>query len=637
MSKWLFLLLTFSLLQKNYAQTALKNIDTVTVRANKTNLLKKKSIKETPISYNDIYRYLKAENGVTTGSDLSNDIVVYGYGPESHTWQIYGATITNPNHLTTAGTHSDLFSRNGGGMNIISGTLTQNAQWSSIGKSDIANISGGSIQTELQEARDSLMINLDLNLVGPEAQVHLPLNKNNKLLLNFRYATVKLLTTAGADFGDEDISYQDFFIHHTLKSRFGKTSLYHINGISYNLFSSSNDSIKAYRDLLEINYKGSFYLTGLHHKIKSKPLSFTFHHNLKQDERLQTNNQENRQSNFQFNKASFHFVGIWRPKLNQHHFLNIKLNPYHEEYNLNTPYNLNQRAQIFWLNTSINNEYYSKGHKFQLGLNLIQNNKGLNQILPYISWNKSFNKWIIGTSFSQKYQDYWMINSGLNFIPMNKFNLHINKNNTTVSYKTILFYDFTHKLPYSSNNQIALNETNGFFQPITFDIKVPFRSYGWSNSISKKWKNLACQIHATLYQSELLVQNIYRSSLYNYQYTGGLMISKSWGKKRKWKWIVQNQYRGGRPDFFYFNLENMNYQINEENNREDRLKPYHVIHFRIQHERARIKSKRKFYFELQNMLNSSNMAYQYYDPITKTMEAKYQLPMIPNLGYTWTW
>jgi hypothetical protein len=76
-----------------------------------------------PASFQDPARILIKYPGFSTPNDGANGIVFRGLAPETNRWQLFGADIVNPNHLSNAGTANDLSTESAGGVNAFSGSV----------------------------------------------------------------------------------------------------------------------------------------------------------------------------------------------------------------------------------------------------------------------------------------------------------------------------------------------------------------------------------------------------------------------------------------------------------------------------------------------------------------------------------
>ncbi|MCB0785775.1 MAG: hypothetical protein KDC02_16420, partial [Flavobacteriales bacterium] len=61
--------------------------------------------------------------GVVTPNDQANHLVVRGTSPNATNYVLEGAEMVSPNHLSNAGTASDLPMLSGGGVNILSAQM----------------------------------------------------------------------------------------------------------------------------------------------------------------------------------------------------------------------------------------------------------------------------------------------------------------------------------------------------------------------------------------------------------------------------------------------------------------------------------------------------------------------------------
>ena len=160
-----------------------------------------------PASFDDPSRLLMKYPGFTVSNDQNNAIIYEGMPSHYSTWNLYGALITSPNHLSNAGTANDRPSRSAGGVNMFSGQVIGALDYHT-GVEGPAHGIGGVADVSLRSPyKNTLTANL--SLIGLEAGVDRVIDEGESFIANYRYSTVGLLGQLGVDLGDEIISYQD--------------------------------------------------------------------------------------------------------------------------------------------------------------------------------------------------------------------------------------------------------------------------------------------------------------------------------------------------------------------------------------------------------------------------------------------
>ncbi len=200
-----------------------------------------------PAMFFDPARVAGSAAAVGTANDQANHLTIRGNSPNANAWLLEGAEMVNPNHLSNAGTQTDLPTLSGGGVNILSaqmlGTsrlLTGNLPM------DRGNALGGIMDMNLRPGNNTEqewtvqagLIGLDVATEGPFSK-----GKRGSYLANYRYSTLGLLSAAGVELGDEAINFQDLSLHVTLPfGQRGEVRVFGLGGASSNMFKADNDT-----------------------------------------------------------------------------------------------------------------------------------------------------------------------------------------------------------------------------------------------------------------------------------------------------------------------------------------------------------------------------------------------------------
>lgn len=211
--------------------------------------LSKEAVLRYPATYFDPARLALAYPGVSGTNDQANGMSVRGHSPNAVGWRLQGAEIVNPNHTPNAGTSSDRTTLNGGGVNILSAQLFSDTRfYTGLLPARYGNTGAGLLDMHLRSGNsDAWAYTAQLGLIGLDASAEGPLSrkKDIRLLANYRYSTVGLLSAMGLDLGDEAIQFQDLSIHLTMPVRgSGQLSFFAVGGDSENLFTSPQDSME---------------------------------------------------------------------------------------------------------------------------------------------------------------------------------------------------------------------------------------------------------------------------------------------------------------------------------------------------------------------------------------------------------
>jgi len=217
-------------------------------------------------SFDDPSRLLIKYPGISTANDQANSVIYHGLPSHYHQWQLYGARILNPNHLSNAGTQSDNPSRSSGGVNMMSGQVIGSMKfYGNPSSKSLNSLAGNSDVTLRTPYRDNT--NLNVSLIGMEAGIDRVMGESNQkqLMLNYRYSTVGLLTDLGLDFGGEVIKYQDVAAKYSVDTeKAGHFDFYGLYGRS----SNNKDTISPVtiaKDQQQIAYSRTNVTLGVHH------------------------------------------------------------------------------------------------------------------------------------------------------------------------------------------------------------------------------------------------------------------------------------------------------------------------------------------------------------------------------------
>ena len=227
------------------------------------------SVEETdryPATFFDPARLVQTFPGVIAVNDQANHIAVRGQSPNLVTWRLQGLEIVNPNHTNNAGTFTDQPTVAGGGVNMISAQLLKETQfYNGYMPSAFGNAMGGTINMDFKKGNmNHWEMTSQIGLIGLELGAEGPLIQNKaSLVANYRYSAVGALTGLGVDFGGEEINYQDASLMMDFKIKNGNVKLFGIWGNSKNIFSGNPDTIETYKDLFNIDFMSDIGIAGI--------------------------------------------------------------------------------------------------------------------------------------------------------------------------------------------------------------------------------------------------------------------------------------------------------------------------------------------------------------------------------------
>lgn len=223
--------------------------------------------------YWDPARLAASFPGVIQSNDQSNHLIIRGNGPAALQWRMEGAEIVAPNHLNNAGTFSDRPTFSGGGTSMLSTQLMGHSLFSTGAfPSTYGNALGGIFDVGLRKGNNERFeFTAQAGLIGIDLSAEGPLSKSRRgsFLFNYRYSTIGLLALMGVPLGDERINYQDFaFNLHLPTQRGGEFSLFGLMGNSITEFDHSEDSlVTEQKELFDIRYRSNTQVLGAKHRI----------------------------------------------------------------------------------------------------------------------------------------------------------------------------------------------------------------------------------------------------------------------------------------------------------------------------------------------------------------------------------
>lgn len=628
-------------------------------------------VKRFPATFNDPARLLAGYAGINGGNDQGNLLSIRGHTPNHNAWRIDGIDVVNPNHLSNAGTLSDLPTRNAGGTNILSTQLIGNTTVVNANAPvGYSNAIGGTLDLQLRPGNSQTtewtagasLIGLELAGEGP-----LQKGKNHSWAANYRYSTIGLLTAIGVPLGDEAIDFQDLaFTFQWALPKGGTLRLFAFGGTGNNVFTRPQDSIdrKSDKDFSDIAFKSKMGATGL---VFTQPLGvgvlkvnvgYSGLNHERKATRFDSNNQvlfneqytlhENlfsAQTQYQrsVNAGSFK-VGI---RTNQHQIglsqlTNQPLNkatgwwiqPYAE---LAGPLvaGIDYKAGIQWSSTTL-----GKGHTFEprvaFGKSFAKNRHrialeaGLNsQLAPleiFATVADAANQLSPGRSLSANliYGTQISKNTRLQFKPYFQWLYDVPVHRGLIEYSVLNSLEGTFGLP-------LVNQGQGKYAGIEASVQR-FIDQGWF------W-----QLHLTVYEAlyRTTATGAWRKSRFDGQFGSSLLVGKEWSKTKKEK---QRHTGVNLRVMFYGNQRVTPVDIiasratgttvfNENEPYALALDPYFRTDVRAYWRTDKAKRSSTFFIDIQNLSNQLNQGWIYYDAVMDKVVTKNQLGTIPVLGW----
>jgi len=633
------------------------------------------SIEETlrfPATFYDPARLAVSFAGVVNDNDQANGISIRGQSPNHLSWQLEGVDIVNPNHLSNAGTTTDRPTTNGGGVNILSAQLLGTSNFlTGAFPANYGNALSGIMDMRLRKGNDEQHeFTGQIGLIGIDLAAEGPLAGKASYLVNYRYSTLGLLAAMGVQLGDEIIKFQDLAFNINMPLKKGTFTLFGMGGRSSNVFEAERDIMlwEFEKDNQDIRYENDMGALGATFTL---PIGDkTIWRSVAAFSGLQTTRQADFldrdlriQERFQYDELANQiasFASNIQHRINAKNKLRIGVNVSQRAYDFITadqtsdqineatdgiliqPYAAWQWQRNRWtVNAGLHYNYFT-----------INNAQALE---PRFSLRKNINN-TQNISFAyglhsqlprpQLYFSNWGVNENLAFAKAHHFVLaYENQLTNALKYSAEIYYQQLFNIP-----TIPLNPEGAVISSLNFLdewIATPFenegkgRNYGLELSLQQKVKNdFYYLVNATLYRSEYLSQE-WQPTRYDGNYIFNLTAGKEWKKQRENRTVIlgvngRATYLGGYNRMpideslsAQFGITSFDLDAGFSIQQED----YFKVDLRIYYKRNKRKYSNTLALDIQNVTNSDNVAYYYFDTAKQEIVRKKQLGLIPILTY----
>ncbi|MFK7775674.1 MAG: carboxypeptidase-like regulatory domain-containing protein [Saprospiraceae bacterium] len=619
-----------------------------------------------PATFYDPARLAFSYAGVATNNDQANHMIIRGNSPNHMSWRLEGVEIVNPNHTSNAGTASDRPSQNGGGVNMLSAQLLGNSTFmrgafpANYGNalSGIMDMSFRKGNSEQHEFTGQIgVIGIDFAAEGPFSK-----NKKASYLINYRYSTLGLLGAAGVDLGDEAINYQDlaFTTFFPLK-RGGEIKLFGLFGSSSNIFEAKEDSLRMEeKDFKNIDYNSNVNLLGATYR-KSFSGRWRWENTI-----------------------------IYSTRDDDYRAVNVTTEP--DSLIISDNISDNKTTVKSILNYKINNHSNLTG-----GINYLMwdddKTLGSNFIRPFIGWNTRYNSFEIdfGTGYSyfnfnktgsltsqfsvkynlstaqsisfsysdqsqlQNRQIYYSQppnniedfgNENLEMLKSNQLVLaYRNQLSEKIIFKTELYYQILSDVPVSRDADNSFSILN-YFNEINEQSLVSEgegKNYGIEITAQKYFsKNTFWLANVSLYESKYEGSDgIERDTRFNGNYIVNATYGKEFPYSKKGKDYILGvnlrvNFMGGLRETPIDEIASEAAGTTIYNEAEAytlKQKDIFKTDLRVYWKRNKKKFNSTLALDIQNVTNTKNESFKYYDTFLDEVVQKYQLGLIPILSY----
>ena len=630
-------------------------------------------------TFYDPARLMLSQPGITAANDQNNQLVIHGQSPNHLSWHIEGGEILSPTHLPNAGTFSDRPAVSGGGVNILSAQLMGRSHFhTGLIPAGLGSAVGGVFDIRLREGSSTdYNHTIQASLLGIDLATEGPIDKESgsSYLLNYRYSTVGLLSQLGLDFGNEEISYQDFAFHLNFPSAsLGSFSVFGLGGLSTtdHFLMEDPEEWEGAKDGTETELDAEMAAAGVRHELplgENSSLRNILTYSIRSSryfsqaytlgqEVYNLNEEDLKQELVAFKSeittelsprlTTTAGLGVdWFSSCVEAFAANGKdaqlFEPVLSYFSFQPFASLRYRWSADWiLNTSMSLLFDSKNQKLypEPGLSLRHhlNEQSSIELVYGLRSQPTLRQPHLTTSFTGEGDLLEPIRSHYSALGYN----HSWPSGTSL--KTEAFYQYFYQVPVSTFiptfSALNLVETYAVF---------PLRNEGKGGTFGVDVSLQKFFTHDFYFLSSLsLFDAQYRDSVgewrnmqFNSQYTASLTAGKEWtkGKKEHLRIIgfnIRGLYRGG---YWYTPIdENLSAEYQQTvfdytKAFTEQLPAYYSFDIRLSHTKQKEDYLRTWALDIQNVTNRENISWYYYDQLSQQVEPMYQLGIIPVIAY----
>jgi hypothetical protein len=627
-----------------------------------------------PANFFDPVRVITSYPGIMTANDQNNAIVIRGNSPAGLLWRINGLDVVNPNHLANAGTFSDKPAAYGGGVNIISSQLMERtdfytgslpAQYGNALSGVIDMKLRGGDTTDYHYTAQASLIGLDLAAEGPVGK-----NRNTSFLANYRYSTVGLLSQLGAKFGDEEISFQDLtFSLNSSLSNGRNLSWFGFVGSSKNSF-EHKDSVdwEVEKDRYDIAYTSVNAGTGLTFSQSLNRVSIMAGLSLSAS---QQNRDQVASPEIEEDRSDIIYKDLFsidKILISGFGRMTAKLNNYVIETGVQLNY-ISDQLSVF----------NQTGSSPQTGELFTE--RGV-LIQPYAQWKVFLSdKWSAQTTVRYVYFTYNQTGAveprlTVEFSPTSNSSLKLSYNLVSQAQSVAIYANENKDLELTKSHHYDLGYTvvsdknlrvsaTAYYQRV-FDVPVEENSssysllnsievyppiglvskgvgdnYGVEGLVEKSFFDKSYFIAGASYYKSLYEgsDGVERSTRFDGNYSVNVTYGREWTKikkqsQRSFGFSTRVLYLGGLRESPILPDQTEPQTVYDESRAfENKLEDYFRLDLRLNWRKNKKSYTRTIAIDIQNVLNTQNEAYHYYDHVKEKVTTQYQLGLIPVLVY----
>jgi hypothetical protein len=659
-----------------FLKTASQTLQAVEIRAENPDrqlqigqtILTREAVLRYPATFFDPARLAQNLPGVSN-DDQNNGISVNGLSPALFQYRIEGLEIVNPNHLSNAGTPSDLPTPSSGGVSMLSAQMLGNSSiYTSSTPVGLGNSVGGLMDIRLRPGNsDHFEATIQAGLVGLDASVEGPISrkKTGSFLVNYRYSTIGILEKMGVQLGDESVNFQDLSAH--IQQNIGekhRLSAFFIGGNSSNYFAGKADSAdwKTQKDQYEIDFGQRTNIVGLNYKRYSKKsrvwtigLASSFEETRHFQSTIYTDEKKQQTKSNQINTARLVYNTRFGRKsrfelggqITRLHFSN-QINTSSTDYDRGLPFHIFNNLEF----TVTDNFGCQVGWRYAAFDGDISGT-----IIPFLSSQIKFDQSkFLKIKIEKAHQTFLLFNRRLSAKQLVGGRLSVQYHQKIKESSQFMLELFASKFSKSISNNINTSKSVEYSLMDRFGEILPenafthnFQEIGYQTGLSATFNHpfqngKFFQINGSVFDAKQKdTGNKLISTRFNSRWTTNLTVGKEWqqlksnGEKLRTLGISGSvRARGGfRESPIDLELSNKFHQtifVGSQYN-SLQLPTYFRADLRLFWKKNYKNRTGTLALDVQNVTNRQNVAWHYYDTFLKKVVAKTGLGLIPILSY----
>ncbi len=626
-----------------------------------------------PATFDDPARLATSYPGVASVSDQANHMAIRGNSPAAMSWYLEGVEIVNPSHTSNAGTPNDRLSTNGGGVNILSAQLLGSSTLlSSAFPASYGNALSGIMDMRLRKGNsETHEYTAQVGLIGIELAAEGPFSKNAdaSFLVNYRYSTLGIITGLGVDFGGEKIGFQDLSFNCALPTdQLGQFTLLGVGGQSSNLFMATRDLAERAidKDFTDIEFRSRMGLVGMTHTLPlsqgnwKTTIAYSAQKTSRSSELLAEDFSSVPLDRDSLTEGKLSIHSSWKKVLREKHSLQVGIaaTRVHLDVHSTGPFSGSSVGNgSGWLLRPYVQTKLQLGSRLELlsGVHYTRFSfNGSSAVEPRAALRYKKDRQELSLAYGahskiQPVQLYFLEDVGagsthrdLDLTRAHHLVLgHQVQLNQSTRLRTEVYYQRLYHVPEASTS--VLNWEDAYLpagqqfvnvgEGLNYGIEV-----NWQQKLSDGYYYM---LNGSLFESKFLKDEEWINTRFNSNYlvnfVGGKEFTKiKKGQQRTWGLNLRVSYLGGfweTPIDVEESARLGTTVFDYSQSYTSKQPPVLKVDSRIYFRKNRKAASSTFALDLQNMTNSQNLAFRYYDVFQAAILDKNQLGLIPNLSW----